>query len=240
MKTKRATSGSLTQFRSEEYNIVRHVHRLVGKHPLYKILPVVVRIEEDPSCGEVTRAAGGQDCYAFTMQGLMKLAAAAGVSLDVRNSGIRQCDDDRSHLEVLSAMSVQLVDGRWISIPAIEHICLEHHCPGGDCAQAAAISAAETRGFYRAMQAFWDIKNVYTHADLQKPFVLPRVCLDTRLLLKHPDYRREFLHSRAYEILSSPLTKEALEGLDEYFAQRQAELRAPTDTDQSSVEEEGP
>jgi len=230
MKSSTGKSQTFTQFSSRKYNLVRHVQHLIGRNPLYKVLPVVVHIEPDPGKREITPvglslgADVRHDHFRLTTSGLGKLAAGAGISIDPGHSGRRTSREDPRQIQVQSALTVQLPDGQYHTIVRKQQVYLEEARPGSEVSSEERIATAEDAAFGSAMRAFLDLKEFYTLKELEKPFVVPRVCLNTGYLLKDPELKREFLQSRIYEILSSPLTEEAVsEGIDSFFDHRRSE-----------------
>jgi len=155
-----------------------------------------VSIDPSPEAGEVyqDKQFCRADERALTKIGLLKLWQAAGGSV----TDSRRMDDraDRFYCEWRVAVRLQQLDGRTVEIPGSKTIDFRPGSPqiagwtAKRLAQARQVieALAESKALLRAIRAALAVKQKYTTAELEKPFVVPALVpvLDT----DDPEIRR--------------------------------------------------
>ena len=135
MRTNQKTPKTFQDFLalSEQFNVLCAETSREITSPLYRVIPVMVRIDPDPSKGEVWRlvefhdTSGGDQAtrFALSKKGLFKIAHAAGIVFDPRHT--RRTDDGRNprRVEFQATASVQKSDGQWLTISHSKEIDLD-------------------------------------------------------------------------------------------------------------------
>lgn len=149
-------------------------------------------------CSANERALGGV--------ALQKIAAAAGVTILTR----RRLDDhsDPYYCEIEITIGIRDFDGTWRQVSKAKEMDLRDGAPetqkkgpnGQMISQDPSAVAdkrrhiashAETKAFYRALRTLLNLKQKYTVAELQKPFVVPK--LVPALDPSDPDQKRALI-----------------------------------------------
>lgn len=211
--------GQLVEYKPEKYNVLMPTQHIEQVSPWHAARTTVVQVNPDPVSGDVfkvgsrynDKAKTWEDVYCLAKPALMRIAAAAGIVWNWRESGPTVLQRDYVCYKAVGA--VRLPDGSWQPIMAEKEIDLavieeETHEANLKKAYEYAgdpkkkdnlkglepeewalqqtrtaliqwrknkLMRAETGAMLRVIRAALGIKSQYTFAELQKPFVVPRI-----------------------------------------------------------------
>ncbi|MEW6104781.1 MAG: hypothetical protein AB1563_00215 [Bacillota bacterium] len=229
--------GQLVEYKPDKYNVLMPTQHIEQVSPWHAARTTVVQVNPDPMSGDVFKVGSRyneatreyEDIYSLAKPALMRIAAAAGIVWNWRDSGPRVLQRDYVCYRAVGAL--RLPDGSWqpimaekeIDLSVVEEELRDQYAKkadgplGGTEAKAyrgewrkvrygneernafflaedeksrfieANVHAnliqwrknklmrAETGAMLRVIRAALGIKSQYTFAELQKPFVVPRI-----------------------------------------------------------------
>lgn len=116
----------------DQFNVICPTETVLEISPLHKLVPEIVVIDSDPAHGEVVRigvqferGTENQPVFFLSKHGLEKLAQAAGIVFDPRNT--RRTDDGKNprRVEFQATGAMQKPDGSWITVSHSKEIDLD-------------------------------------------------------------------------------------------------------------------
>lgn len=229
--------GQLVEYKPDKYNVLMPTQHIEQVSPWHAARTTVVQVNPDPMAGDVFKVGSRhnestgvyEDIYCLAKPALMRIAAAAGIVWNWRDSGPRVLEKDYVCYRAVGAL--RLPDGSWQPIMAEKEIDLsvvedelrdqytkKAEGPLGSTEAKAyrgewrkvkyrneeknafflaedekprfieanvranliqwrknKLMRAETGAMLRVIRAALGIKSQYTFAELQKPFVVPRI-----------------------------------------------------------------
>lgn len=190
----------VNDFNPEEYNLLIPVQSIQEVNPIYKIIVNQVQISTDLGDKEIyeernAQKINNQTMYALTHKGLMKLATAANVQMvevkRVRPKTCEKCIDIvkaikqapacgncacAANVAVQVTMKFPEMSGGWRIIQASKEIdfSLMSSAKEGQIARTKefANEHAESKAMSRVIRKGLSVKNAYTIAELEKPFIV--------------------------------------------------------------------
>jgi len=229
--------GQLVEYKPDKYNVLMPTQHIEQVSPWHAARTNIVQVNPDPMAGDVFKVGSRynestheyEDMYSLAKPALMRIASAAGIVWNWRDSGPRVLEKDYVCYRAVGAL--RLPDGSWQPIMAEKEIDLsvvedelrdqytkkadgplggtdaktyrgewrkvrhgkeerdafflaEDEKPRFIEANVRAnliqwrknkLMRAETGAMLRVIRAALGIKSQYTFAELQKPFVVPRI-----------------------------------------------------------------
>lgn len=203
--TEHATALDLSRYPRDRYNVLVPTTTMQQISPWHRQRVEEVRINPDPNAGEVFKVGAVQvgsqwkDVLSLSKVGIMRLAAAAGIIWNWHETRVLAANRDYVLYQAVGAM--RKPSGEWIPLKATKEIDLPaieaelrqqtqekaaKQDKGPDWVEKQVAAAmiqwrknklmrAETGAMLRVVRALLAIKHQYSPAELQKPFVVPRV-----------------------------------------------------------------
>ncbi|MDQ7794117.1 MAG: hypothetical protein RDU89_06855 [bacterium] len=203
--TEQTTALDLSRYPRDRYNVLVPTTTMQQISPWHRQRVEEVRINPDPVAGEVFKVGSQQvagqwrDVLSLSKVGIMRLAAAAGIIWNWNETRVLSASRDYVLYQAVGAM--RKPSGEWIPLKATKEIDLptievelrqqtqekaEKQGKGPDWVEKQVAAAmiqwrknklmrAETGAMLRVVRALLAIKHQYSPAELQKPFVVPRV-----------------------------------------------------------------
>jgi len=227
--------------RRDEFNVLFPTERIFEIPEAFKLVPELVWINPNPAVGDIWEIGEREDengemqqMYALTNQALRKIAQAAEITFDPKNTNRSDDGTNPRRVEYQATGLLRKPDGQWISITQAKEIDLDvieseykteleaeaaHEGlkvskNGTECAlmlgtpecskeisrrlsakmlmwRKNKMAFAITGAYKRVIRSLLLIKDYYTLSELNKPFVIPRVSLDTDVLLENIELRKK-------------------------------------------------
>ncbi len=175
-----AKKNPLEAYDPSQFNVLTPMLVLDGDSPLHQTRTQVVRINPDPAAGEVFPMQGGK--LYLSAAARRKLAAVAGIVENWRESGFIVDTATRVTYQAIGA--IQDASGQWRTVTASKTLDLEQIRKAKGYTEDRVqniwqyrYERAETGAWSRLATAALALKSSYTAAELQRPFVVPRVIL---------------------------------------------------------------
>lgn len=201
--------GALAEYDPSKVNLLVPTQQIQQVSPWHAARVSEVRVDPDPNKGDVfkvgSRKNGNQweNLYALSKPALMRIASAAGIVWNWRDSGVVTATSDLVIYRAVGA--IRLPDGSWQPVMATKEIDLkvieeeirerqtaanlkkkpEERLNDAQLEQAIRsellqwrknkLMRAETGAMLRVIRAALGMRSQYTAAELEKPFVVPRI-----------------------------------------------------------------
>lgn len=209
-----ALEKALAEYRKGPYNVLIPSDTIQQLSAFHKPILEVVRISSDPKDKEVYDVAGTGD-FALHATALNKIAYAAGIVWDARGSGRTDNGSDPNQVSYKSQAAVRKEDGTYmlmhaeylLDLAVIEEEIREQkrkkaEKEGKPFDEASVkkemlqkrkfrLQLAQTGAMDRVIRKILGLKSTYKKEELQKPFVVPKICFSPDV--SDPETRRILL-----------------------------------------------